>query len=179
MNVLAGVAVLAILFISACQTAPKTEADRQALIEQADSRIRLYRRLDPAIAQFFDTAHGYAVFPSVGRGGFIVGGGFGRGVVYERGRVIGFADITEGSVGLQAGGQGFSQIIFFQTGEVLDRFKTNQFSFSADVNAVAVDSGAAAQTTFRNGVAVFIQSQSGLMASASVGGQRFRYVPRW
>jgi lipid-binding SYLF domain-containing protein len=176
-TLMAGAMLAASSILAACSTAPPTQADRQALLESADSRIRLYGALDPSMDQFFQNSHGYAVFPSVGSGAFIVGGGFGRGVVYEQGLAVGYADITQASIGLQAGGQGFSQVIFFQTKSVLDRFRANNFSFSADASAVAVDSGAAAQTTFKNGVAVFIRSQSGAMASAAVGGQRFRFVP--
>jgi lipid-binding SYLF domain-containing protein len=176
-TILAACALLALASLPACSTAPKTQADRQALLEAADSRVRLYKSIDPGMAQFFETSYGYAVFPSVGEGAFIVGGGFGRGVVYEQGLAIGYADITEASIGLQAGGQGYSEVIFFQTKWLLDDFRTDKFSFSADASAVAIDSGAAAQTTFHNGVAVFIRSQSGAMASAAVGGQRFRFVP--
>ena len=163
--------------LQACETAPSSSSDRQALVSQAGSSIRQYRSADPTLAQFFDTSYGYAVFPSVGSGAFIVGGSFGRGVVYEQSVAVGFADIRQGSVGLQAGGQGFSQIIFFQTRQALNEFKSGRFSLTADANAVAVEAGAAAQTTFQNGVAVFIQSQSGLMASAAVGGQKFNFVP--
>ena len=177
MTMLAAGALAATGALSACETAPKTEPERQALVTAANAKITEFRTADPSMSQFFDTSAGYAVFPTVGSGAFIVGGSYGRGVVYERGIAVGFADITAGSIGLSAGGQGFSEVVFFQTQEVLDKFKAGKFSFTADANAVAVDAGAAATARFRNGVAVFIRGQSGLMADASIGGQGFGYKP--
>ena len=163
------------LGLAGCETAPKTQPERQVLIDKSGQTITEFRSLDPSMQSWFDSSHGYAVFPAVGSGAFIVGGSFGRGVVYERGVAIGFADIKQGSVGLQAGGQGYSEIIFFQTKEIFDSFKSGTFSFSADATAVAASAGAAGQTTFKNGVAAFIKGQSGLMAGAAIGGQGFSF----
>lgn len=171
-GVLCGVPLLA-----SCETAPKTAAERESLLAKANATLQEFKAADPSLEQFFNSSHGYAVFPSVGTGAFIVGGGYGRGIVYEGGRPIGYADITSGSIGLQAGGQGYSEIIFFQTEDVMNKFKDGTLSFAADANAVLVESGAAAATNFRNGVAVFIRDQSGAMVAAAIGGQQFDYEP--
>jgi lipid-binding SYLF domain-containing protein len=117
------------------------------------------------------------MFPAVGSGGFIVGGGWGRAAVYEQGNFIGFADMTKADIGLTAGGQRFRQLIVFQDQASLDRFRRNQLTFDANATAVALTSGAAATAAYRNGVAIFVQPIGGLMVSANLGGQQFRFQP--
>ena len=106
-----------------------------------------------------------------------LGGAYGRGEVYERGQRIGYSDITQATIGLQAGGQSFSELIVFENAAALDRFKTGKFSFSANASAVAVKAGAAGAANFKDGMAVFVKPQGGLMFEASIGGQEFSYKP--
>jgi lipid-binding SYLF domain-containing protein len=115
------------------------------------------------------------VFPTVGKGAVGVGGAYGRGVLYEGGVVTGYCDLTQGSIGLQLGGQAYSQIIAFSTAEALTLFKTGNFAFDAQATAVALKSGAGANAKYSNGVAVFTMDESGLMFEASIGGQKFSY----
>ena len=97
--------------------------------------------------------------------------------VYENGKMIGFADLTQASIGLQAGGQTFSEIIVFENENALNKFKNNKLEFSAQASAVALKAGASAQARFENGVAVFTKPKGGLMFEASIGGQKFNFKP--
>jgi lipid-binding SYLF domain-containing protein len=119
------------------------------------------------------------VFPKVAKGGFIVGGAGGNGVVYERGasgtKIIGYSTLSQGSIGLQAGGQVFSEIIFFQTDAALNSFKKGTTEFAGTASAVAASAGASVNAAYENGVAVFTAGESGLMLQASIGGQGFSF----
>lgn len=133
---------------------------------------------DPDLQRFFERSQGYVVFPSVGKGGFIVGGAHGNGLVYEGGQLIGEAEMTQVNVGFQLGGQSYIEIIFFQGPEDLDRFKANKFEFGAQASAVAITAGASADVDYSKGVAVFTKIKGGLMYEASLGGQTFDFKPR-
>jgi lipid-binding SYLF domain-containing protein len=116
------------------------------------------------------------VFPSIGAGGLGIGGAYGRGQVFEQGRLIGFTDMTQATIGLQAGGQKYTQFLVFQDKAALDRFKSGKFAFAAGASAVALKAGASANAPFTNGVAVLSCGEAGLMAAAAVGGQKFNFV---
>ncbi|GAB4177015.1 MAG: hypothetical protein Kow0020_12970 [Wenzhouxiangellaceae bacterium] len=162
-----------LLLTAACATPPSDSV----LI--ADARAALVRFVDrdPGLQEWVNQAYGYAVFPSLGKAGLGVGGAYGRGVVFERGQPVGIAKMIQGTVGLQLGAQSFSMVIFFQDQAALKTFQRGNFEFSAQATAVAVTAGAAATTSYEKGVAVFILSRGGLMAEASVGGQKFEYEP--
>ena len=186
------------LTMSACSTSPKTQADRDAMVIKATATIRTFKAKDPGLRQFFDTAHGYAVFPTVGKGGFFVGGAFGRGQVYVGSAVTGDTSLSQISFGFQLGGEAFSEIIFFETRAAYDNFASGKLHFSAQAQAVAIVAGAQAQTgttgtssgagvpgsskqfrgIYNNGMAVFTYIKGGLMYEASVAGQRFTFEPK-
>ncbi len=152
----------------------------------------------PDLQSYFDNAYGYAVFPTVGRGGMVVGGSYGNGQVYENGRVAGRVSLTKLSIGFQLGGQVFSEIIFLQDKRAFDEFISNRFEFDASASAVAIVLGAQAQAGtagssasagvgpvstnqveygYNKGMAVFLHTLGGLMYEASIGGQKFKYTP--
>jgi lipid-binding SYLF domain-containing protein len=118
------------------------------------------------------------IFPNVGKGAWIVGGAYGRGVVYEQGQFVGYADISQATVGLQAGGQTYTELVVFEDKASLDRFKTGKLSFAANVSAVILKSGAAASAKYTDGVAVFVKPIGGAMVEAAIGGQQFTYQPK-
>lgn len=163
--------------IAGCSTAPKSDQDRQALSSETRGTLDSMEAIDPTLRQLRSQSVGYAVFPNIGKAGFIGGGAYGRGEVFERGRMVGYADITQGTVGLQAGAQSYDELIVFLTQDQLDRFKRNQFAFSGNLSAVALSAGAAGAADHSKGVVVFIRSRGGLMAEASVGGQQFTFQP--
>jgi lipid-binding SYLF domain-containing protein len=132
---------------------------------------------DETLDDVINHAAGYAIFPNVGKGGLIVGGAQGRGEVFEKGQFIGYAELQQASVGAQIGGQTYRELIVFQDQAALDRFKAGKVEFAANVSAIALKAGAAKSAEFKDGIAVFVQPTGGLMAEASVGGQRFTFTP--
>jgi lipid-binding SYLF domain-containing protein len=133
---------------------------------------------DTGIQKFFDNSVGYAVFPSVGKGGIVVGGAYGRGLVIVNEQVDGYTALSQATIGLQLGGQKYSQFIFFKDDTALDHFKRGNFEFGAQASAVAITAGASADANYDSGVAIFTVAGGGLMFEGSVGGQRFSYEAR-
>lgn len=151
-----------------------------------------------ASAGFFKSSYGYAVFPTIGKGGFVVGGAHGKGRVYRHGRLVGDTTMTQVSVGFQAGAQAYSEIIFFQTRLDFARFESGKFALGAQASAVAITAGASASTStagtsagmsgternattvgrYQDGIAVFTVAKGGLMYEAAVAGQKFSYHAR-
>lgn len=144
----------------------------------AEQAIKVLQDADSRLTNCFSRAAGFAVFPSVGKGGLIFGGEHGNGVVYEKGKPIGEATLTEINVGPQVGGQSFYEVIFFETSEALTNFKQGNFEMSAEVSAVAAAEGASLNAKYRDGVMVFTLPRNGLMVQASIGGQKFKYKPQ-
>jgi lipid-binding SYLF domain-containing protein len=161
--------------LGSCATAPASREDKAALVAAATARLQQMQTADPALGALIQQGYGYALFPHVDKGGLVVGGAYGRGVVYERGQHIGYSDLTQGSVGIQAGGQTFSELLVFETKAALDRFKAGQGGFAADASAVVLTSGVATNANFVDGVAVVVQPLSGVMVEATIGGQQFTY----
>jgi len=167
-----------------------------AAADEYDDTIALFKNAGESGA-FFGKSYGYAVFPTVGKGGFIVGGAHGKGRVYRQGAAVGETSMTEVSVGAQAGGQAFSQIVFFEDKRAFDEFTSGNFEFGAQAQAVAITAaaGASAGSTgttvgasggkkdastlgkYHKGMAVFTIAKGGLMGQATVGGQKFTYKP--
>lgn len=133
---------------------------------------------DADLAKWFTSAYGYAVFPSITKAAVVVGGGGGGGRVFEKGVYVGDARVSQATIGAQIGGQSFSEVIFFENKAALDRFKDGKFEFAAGLSAVAAAEGKSKDAKYANGVAVFTHAKKGLMAEASVGGQKFKYTPK-
>lgn len=164
--------------LAGCTTAPKTESKRQMLLIGAEAAVQQFKTSDPQLNVFFNASEGYAVFPTVGKGGVGIGGAYGHGVLYEGGVVTGYCDLSQASIGFQLGGQAYSEIIFFETRGALANFKSGTYAFAAQASAVAATAGAAANADYEGGVAVFTEAKGGLMYEASVGGQKFSYEPK-
>ena len=159
--------------------------------------IALFRKAGQS-RDFFRTAYGYAVFPSIGKGGLVVGAAHGNGRVYAKGQYVGDTSMTQLNIGLQAGGQAYSQIVFFQDERAFREFTGGNFEFGAEASAVAITAGANARATtagssagasenknnantagaYNKGMAIFTVAKGGFMLEATVGGQKFSYFPR-
>jgi lipid-binding SYLF domain-containing protein len=167
--------VIGLLTLTACATAPRSVQGKADIETEAAMALSKARTADPTLVPIFNTAAGYAVFPSVGKGAVGIGGAYGKGVLYERGIAVGYCDLTQGSIGLQLGGQAYTEIVAFDTPQAVEAFKQGHLRFDAQASAVALKSGAGANAKFTNGVAVFTMNEAGLMYEASVGGQKFGY----
>lgn len=153
--------------------------------------------VDAGIADMFDTAYGYALFPTIGKAGFLVGGAYGKGRVYEQGKHIGNTTMTQATVGFQLGGTGFSQVVFFQDKRALDEFTNGSFEFGAEAQATAITASAKASANtagssatasggknnastagvgYNKGMATYTITKGGLMYEVTVGGQKFSYT---
>ncbi len=139
--------------------------------------IAKFEEGDPGMQAWFNEAYGYAVFPSVGKGGIGIGGSRGKGLVYEQRVLIGKTTLTEISIGFQLGGQAFREVIFFKDKTALDDFTRGNFELGAGVSAVALTAGASADLGYNGGVAVVTATKGGLMYEATVSGQKFSFDP--
>ena len=146
--------------------------------KNAEATIAEFKRADPDMDAFFKNAYGYAIFPEITKGGFVVGGAGGDGTVFEQGAGVGSSEMSQVTVGLLAGGQTYSEAIFFKDQAALDNFKKGNFEFAAEASAVAVKTGASKTADYAHGVAIFTMAKGGLMFEASVGGQKFTYEPK-
>jgi lipid-binding SYLF domain-containing protein len=162
---------LAVLAIAGFVTSPAQAQSQEDVAET----IAKFKEGDPGMQGWFAEAHGYAAFPSVGKGGIGIGGARGKGLVYEQGNLIGKVTLTQVTIGLQLGGQAFSEVIFFKDKTALDDFTRGNFELDAGVSAVALTAGASADLGYSKGVAVVTATKGGLMYEASVGGQKFDY----
>lgn len=169
------VGVLSLLVLGACATAPRSVEGKVDIEKEAATALAKAKKTDPGLANVFHSAAGYAVFPSVGKGGAGVGGAYGKGVLYEKGVVVGYCDLSQATIGLQLGGQSYTEIVVFETQQAVDAFKQGRFRFDAQATAVALKAGVTTKAQFTNGVAVFILDETGLMLEATVGGQKFSY----
>jgi lipid-binding SYLF domain-containing protein len=168
-----------------------------AQAEDYSSTINIFRD-SPVVTKFFNNSYGYAVFPTIGKAGFVIGGSYGTGQVYRGGRAVGKSTVIEGSIGFQAGGKAFSEIIFFQDKRAYDEFTSGNFEFDATAQAVVITAGAEAQagtagasagaatgpktgvqadTQYYRGMASFVHTLGGLMYEFSLGGQKFTFKP--
>lgn len=147
----------------------------QSLLKDCEAAKEAFLKQDEGLSKFFSSATGYVIFPNVGKGGLGVGGASGNGILYAGGNAIGSAKMTQVTIGLQAGGQAYREVIFFENKEQLEKFKENEIEFSAQVSAVAAAAGASANAKYNEGVAVFTMAKKGLMYEASVGGQKFKF----
>ena len=173
MKTLRVVSILAFVAIGAL--APVRAQDKDA--KDVAAAIATFKS-DADVAKWFNTAYGYAVFPSITNAAVVVGGAGGGGRVFEKGTYIGDAHVSQATIGAQLGGQSFSEVIFFETKAALDRFKENKFELSAGLSAVAAAEGKSKDAKYADGVAVFTHAKKGLMAEASVGGQKFKFTPK-
>ena len=152
-----------------------------------------------AVQPFFKSAHGYAVFPTIGKGGIGIGGAYGKGRVYRKGQMTGETSLIKATIGVQLGGQAFSEIVFFEDERAYNEFTSGEFEFDAAASAVAITAGAQAsagtqgatagasagpatgaqaKAAYHKGMVVFVHAKGGLMYELTVGGQKFTFKPK-
>lgn len=165
------------MFLGGCSTAPTTDSQRSELHTDSDAALNDFKTQDPSLDNLLRNSFGYVIFPTVGKGAAGVGGAYGQGEVYQQGTRVGYANMTQATIGASLGGQTFSELIVFRTQDALQRFQSSPTTFEADVTAVAVKSGAADSARWAHDIAVFLDVKGGLMADVSIGGQKFEYQP--
>jgi lipid-binding SYLF domain-containing protein len=148
------------------------KADLTAEVKEANATLV---KTDEGLKAVLEKAKGYVIFPSVAKGGLGVGAAAGTGQLLEKGKVVGEAKVRQVSVGFQAGGQAYIEVVCFEDQTSLDNFKKGNFEFSAQVSAVAVTAGVSKNAKYEKGIMVLTLAKGGLMYEASVGGQKFKY----
>jgi len=166
--------LIATLTLAGAVAVAAAEADR--LSTDVGDTVQMYRAHSQGMQQLFDSAYGYAVFPSVGKGAIGIGGAEGRGQVFEKGALIGAVKLTQASVGAQLGAQSYSEVIFFETPKALDDFKDGKTAMSAGLSAAVASEAGGGEAKYQGGVLVHTMSRSGLMFEASIGGQHFKFT---
>jgi lipid-binding SYLF domain-containing protein len=190
-------ATLAIIIFSVVFMSGIAAPTSAAEVEDYSNTIETFRS-SPVVEDFFRNSYGYAVFPTIGKAGYVVGGSYGRGQVYRNGEVTGKTSVIEGSVGFQLGAEAFSEIIFFKNRQAYEEFTSGEFEFDAQAQAVAITAGAQAkagtagasagasagpktgvqaEAAYVDGMVTFVHTKGGLMYEFSVGGQRFTFTP--
>ena len=173
-NLIKPVLALTVIMMASCGTSKNTSADIMADSRDAKATVSAN---NPNIAALFNNSVGYAIFPNVGKGAYIIGAASGNGTVYQKGTLIGYSSMKQVDIGLQAGGKAFIEVIFFQTQQALDSFKNGNYELSANASAVLLEEGVSKEVEFRDGVGVVTKAKAGAMAGISVGGQKFEYTP--
>jgi len=184
--------VVLIVFVAALILSNPAHADKFT------DTIQVFKKSE-VVQPFFKNAYGYAVFPTIGKAGFGIGGSYGTGQVYQGGKVTGEVSLIKGSIGWQWGGQAFSQMIFFEDKRSYGEFTSGEFEFDATASAVAITAGAQAKagtegasagtsagpatgkqakTSYHKGMVVFTHTKGGLMYEAAIGGQKFNFKPK-
>ncbi|MGB7841831.1 MAG: lipid-binding SYLF domain-containing protein [Salinimicrobium sp.] len=148
---------------------------REGLKADAKESKAAFMEVDASLESTLSSAAGYAIFPNVGKGAWVLGGAAGNGVVYEKGKVVGYAELRQIDIGFQFGGKAFRELIVFKTQEALDSFKKGKFEFGGSASAVIWDKGKGKAISFENGAGVAIMPKAGAMAGISIGGQEFDY----
>ena len=173
-----------VTFIGAVSAA-ETGEDKAALEKLLQSDV---------VAEFHKSAYGYAIFPTIGKGGIGIGGAHGKGRVYRNGKKLGDVSMTQISIGLQLGGQAYRQVIYFEDERALKEFTSGSFEFAAQAEAIAITASAGAQAgtegasasanenqsdaaKYYKGMIVFTMGKGGLMYQASIGGQQYKFTP--
>lgn len=190
MKTMRGFWMIALMLFAASAVAAPSEEDYKETID-------LFKHAGQS-ATFFHNSYGYAVFPNIGKGAFVVGGAYGTGRVYENGKYVGDTSLAQVSIGFQAGGEGYSQIVFFEDKRAFDEFTSGSFEFDAGVRVVAITASAGGQAgtagasgdasggkkdaatagKYYKGMAVFTIVKGGAMYQASLAGQKYSYKPR-
>jgi len=150
-------------------------AQKQEDLDKAAEAKATMIEKDPGMAEWFNSAYAYAIFPNVGKGAIGIGGAHGNGTVFRDGAPVGKTELKQVTVGLQLGGQSFIEVIFFKDKVAFDDFTRGNFEFGAEASAVAFTAEASAKLAYNGGVAIVTMAKGGLMYEASVGGQKFEY----
>lgn len=168
--VAAGCAVFA-----GCATAPSTRNERDSLRRDADITLGQMIERDPALKDITNTAMAYAVFPTIGKGGALVGGAYGRGILYEAGAPTGYVSLEQASIGAQLGGQSFSELLVLRNAADIQNLKDGRFTAGANMGVVVLTAGANANASFDPNASVFVLPRGGLMVDVAIEGQHLKY----
>lgn len=171
-------AIAALAPVTGCATAPRSVSEQHSLDARARATVDEMIAREPSLGGTIGSAAGYVVFPDIGKGGALIGGAFGRGVLFQNGQPAGFVKIEQASIGAQLGAQTFAELLVLPDPGAVERLKRGELTIGADVGAIALTTGAVARAQLGDGMLVFLLPRGGLMAELSLSGQRIEYEPR-
>jgi lipid-binding SYLF domain-containing protein len=166
-----------VVALVACSTKTPSMATQRDLEQQARITLRQMQDRDSSLESVVRGSAAYAVFPSVGAAGAVVGGAFGRGILFAHGQAIGYVELKQGSIGLQLGGQTYSELLVLHEPFDVDRVKAGTYEMGANAQAVILKEGAHAAGSFERGSTVFVMAHGGAMVGVSLSGQHISYAP--
>jgi lipid-binding SYLF domain-containing protein len=169
--------IVPVLLLGVSTASARKNKDKGEIAELVQQVKKDWQAKDNTFNKTLKKAYAYAIFPEVGKGGFIVGASHGAGEVYKKKKLIGHAKMTQTTVGAQVGGQTYAEVILFKDKKALDRFKANRFEGTAAATAIGGKKGAAAASKYKDGVAIMVLPKKGAMAEAAGGGQKFHFEP--
>ena len=164
------ISVITILLVFISMTGYSQKND----VGEARETIADFKETNSKITKHFNSAYGYAVFPSIGKGGIGIGGAAGKGTVFKGGAAVADCKMSQVTIGFQLGGQKYAEVIFFEDAKAYERFVSNKFEFAAQVSAIAITAGVSLDAKYTDGMMVITNAIGGLMYEASVGGQKFK-----
>lgn len=169
--------VVLVCLLSVCSYMVNAQAYNPEREKESIEALNAMIEATPKLNTFKNDAYAYVIFPKVTKAGIGIGGAAGRGIVYKGGTAVGGSSLKQASIGLQLGGQQYSEAIFFENKEAYDHFVNGNLKFDAQASAVAITAGASFDVAYNQGVAVFTRAKGGLMYEASIGGQHFDFQP--
>ncbi len=169
---------LIMLFIAFTSCGPGKSGNENDLMQDVMEAKTAMSQADENVEELFESSVGYAIFPNVGKGAYIIGGASGNGIVYENGNMIGYSNLKQVDVGLQIGGKAYREVLFFETQEALDDFKDGEYELSGNATAVALEKGKSKTIKFQDGIGVATMPKAGAMVGVSVAGQRFGFTEK-
>ena len=173
---IAAIAIVSTMMLGiGCSATPETAEERGQLVQDAQATTGHFKSQDPRTESFFENAYAYAVFPKITKGGAGIAGAYGRGIVYQGGQMVGYCDVTQGTLGAQLGGMSWSEIVFFENRWSFDKFKANEFAASANASFAGPKTGGTNTLNYSDGVMIFTMDTRGFAVTAAVGAQQFQY----
>jgi len=169
---------LIMLFIAFTSCGPGKSGNADDLMQDVMEAKTAMSQANENVEELFNSSVGYAVFPNVGKGAYIIGGASGNGVVYENGTMVGYSNLKQVDVGLQIGGKAYREVLFFKTQEALDDFKDGEYELSGNATAVIIEKGKSKTIKFQDGIGVATMPKAGAMVGVSVAGQRFGFTEK-
>ncbi len=168
--------IMMLVLIVSTSIFAQTDKDKE-ILRDAEAAKANFIKVNSSLDAEFKNANAYVIFPNVGKGALIVGAASGNGAVYQNGKLVGMASMKQVDIGLQAGGEAYSEVIFFSNEQAFKRLTENKLEFTAGLSAVVLEEGEAINAKYTDGISVFVLPKAGLMVDASVGGQKFEYTP--
>jgi lipid-binding SYLF domain-containing protein len=171
------------LFLALASVPIPSRADSAKEIDgKARAALRSLLAKNPRAKAIFGKAIAVMVFPAVTKAGLLVGGQYGEGVLYRKGKVAGYYSTAGGSFGLQAGAQVYGYALFFLSEKDLAYVNQSEgFEVGVGPSVVLGDEGAGkatTTTTLKDAIYAFIFDQKGAMAALGIQGNKISRIEK-